>query len=294
MEEEKTKRLAELITKIINSFEFRINTERLRIDRERFRNESDVKKHVNRMYSSFDSPYRTGNRIRHLVRIISKAYEKNPIKLRKYFNHTNKFIAGISTAAYHFLTGDIKPIQTREFGGLGAIINDSEENLVFNKSQLWYAKLSGNALKKAHNSDRVLFYSENSGHSLYYSNNKGRVLELSKNSDYALECSENKYALFYSLNKDHSLKYSKNRSHTMFSSINLDNALERSENNGSLTSSVNLDNTLENSKYVDCQSSKYEGCPSLDSTIISESVKKNIAEAIDAGNAEYMLILEVK
>jgi len=106
---------------------------------------------------------KNGNGVRKLVKIVSNAYDENPEKLRKYFNSDNLLVVGIATSAYHFLTGDIRPIQTREYGGLGAIINDSEEGLKFNRNQLSFAKLSGFALQNSTNSGKALFSSENSG-----------------------------------------------------------------------------------------------------------------------------------
>jgi len=121
-----------------------------------------------------------GNFVRALMRIIAKAYEKNPETLRRYFNHENQKIAGIATSAYHFLTGDIKPIQTRNFGGLGAIINDSEESLKFGRNQLNFAKLCGDALWYSENNGYALWHSENNGNALWKSENSGDALENSR------------------------------------------------------------------------------------------------------------------
>ena len=96
-----------------------------------------------------------GNRIRHLVRVISNAYKENPKQLKKYFNDQKPQIAGLATSAYHFLTGKIKPIQKKKFGGLGAIINKTKSHLKFKKRQLNFAKLTGDALQFSKNSEGV-------------------------------------------------------------------------------------------------------------------------------------------
>lgn len=113
---------------------------------------------------------RNGNRIRHIVRVVAKAYEKNPEKLREYFDEHrqerhmtyeerqlrdelrdeyglpvpliftesykhDELVAGIATSAYYSLTGDIEPILKTRYGGLGATItlSGSDDVLTFLK-----------------------------------------------------------------------------------------------------------------------------------------------------------------
>ena len=72
-----------------------------------------------------------GNRIRHIVRVVAKAYKENPEELIEYFDSDkhDELVVGIATSAYHFLTEDIRPIQTKEHGGLGAIITIGDDSL---------------------------------------------------------------------------------------------------------------------------------------------------------------------
>ena len=181
-----------------------------------------------------------GNRIRHLVRILADSYQENPERLKSYFNNKNFLITGIATSAYHFLTGDIKPIQSRKFGGLGAIINDSEKGLTFNRNQLYFSKNSGDAL----------WDSENSGDALKYSKNSGDALKYSKNSDSALRDSKNSGdALKYSENSDSALKDSENSDYALWGSKNSVDALWGSKNSGdALKYSKNSDSALRDSK----------------------------------------------
>ena len=96
---------------------------------------------------------RNGNRIRHIVRVVAKAYEKNPEKLRRYFSSDDALVAGIATSAYYSLTGDIEPILKTRYGGLGATItlSGSDDVLTFLKklektptlhTQLQYANVN--------------------------------------------------------------------------------------------------------------------------------------------------------
>ena len=183
---------------------------------------------------------RNGNRIRHLVRIVAHAYSQNPKKLKNYFNNENQLVAGIATSAYHFLTGKITPIQKKEFGGLGAIINQSKENLKFNKKQLWFAKISGNSLRYSENSEDSLWNSENSGFSLLGSENSGFSLWNSENSG---------FSLFSSKNSDYSLWYSENSGDSLRDSDNSGFSLRKSKNSGdSLRYSENSDGSLQDSE----------------------------------------------
>lgn len=117
------------------------------------------------------SQIQRGNRLRHLTRIIAKEYQDNPEKLRDYFSLTNVdvFVQGLATSVYHFLTGDIKPIQEKHHGGLGAIISSSEKNLEFNKCQLWCAKISGDALRYSTHKDGALVGAHISDNGLFCS-----------------------------------------------------------------------------------------------------------------------------
>ena len=208
------------------------------------------------LQTAFDK--RNGNRIRHLVRIVAHAYSQNPEELENYFNNENQLVAGIATSAYHFLTDKITPIQTKAFGGLGAIINQSDKNLKFNKKQLWFAKISGDSLNCSENSEDSLWYSKNSEDSLgysknsedslWYSKNDGDALRYSKNSsfsllgsgnsDYSLLGSDNSdYSLWYSKNSNFSLKYSKNNGSSLGGSTNSKNSLKYAENSQQLKDS---------------------------------------------------------
>ena len=144
---------------------------------------------------------KNGNAVRHLTRIIAKAYKSNPEKLRKYFNDSEKLISGIATSAYNFLTGEITPMQSTEYGGLGAILTNTPKNLIFKDNQLWYSKNSGCAL----------LYSKNSGYALRGSENSGSALSVSTNSENALKNSENSgHALWHSENSGCALEGSEN------------------------------------------------------------------------------------
>ena len=204
---------------------------------------------------------KNGNRVRHLTRIISNAYSENSEELKQYFNdNTNQFITGIATSAYHFLTGDIGPILEKDFGGFGAIVDNSEEGLEFNNRQLWHSKISGDSLRHSKNKGNALRYSENSGnalwksknrgHSLESSNNKGDALWKSNNKGDALSSSKNsKHSLGYSENSERALEYSKNRGYTLWKSNNKGYALKDSKISGdALWYSENSENALEGSK----------------------------------------------
>jgi len=109
---------------------------------------------------------KNGNGVRHVMKIVSKSYKENPEELREYFNSRNSFIGGIATSAYYFLTGIMEPIQEFEYGGLGAIIDDSEKELEFGRSQLWFARLNKNSLNNSKNSSNSLWYAEIYGNAL--------------------------------------------------------------------------------------------------------------------------------
>lgn len=178
-----------------------------------------------------------GNRVRHLTRIISKAYSENPGKLEDLYNNPNQFIAGIATSAYYLLTGDMTPIIETDFGGFGAIIGNTEEGLKFNCHQLWYseigkyglwnANISGKALRYADTGEDSLMYANISGDASWHTNNSGdssryaklsgRALWHSRNSGRALGDSDSKEkALAYSKNIDYSLC---NLQRTLYNSI---------------------------------------------------------------------------
>jgi len=123
-----------------------------------------------------------GDRIRHLTRIIANAYSGKPQELVPFFKDENEYLAGIATSAYNLITNDIAPIQSIEFGGLGAILTNTEEGLTFNQCQLWYSKNSGYALRSSKNSEYTLWYSKNNGNALGYSENSGDALRGSKRS----------------------------------------------------------------------------------------------------------------
>ena len=164
---------------------------------------------------------KNGNRIRHLTRIISKAYSKNPKHLKKYFNASDDYIAGIATSAYNLLTKEIEPMQEIKFGGLGAILNEMKKGLEFSQSQLWFSK----------NSEFSLWYSKNSGNSLKGSENSGNSLWNSKNSGNSLVDSKNsRNSLWYSENSGDSLWYSENSGDSLWCSENSGNSLVDSKN----------------------------------------------------------------
>ena len=119
---------------------------------------------VNLLHKSFDA--NRGKRIRHLVRIVANAYSEDPEELKEYFENPNELVVGIATSAYHFLTGDIRPIQEKEYGGLGAIVNGSEKYLTFKKNQLWFSKLTNGALNHSILSELSLNFSVSDGSSL--------------------------------------------------------------------------------------------------------------------------------
>lgn len=173
------------------------------------------------LQTAFDK--RNGNRIRHLVRIIANAYSQNPEELKNYFDNENQLVEGIATSAYNFLTNEITPIQEKEFGGLGAIINQSKENLKFNKKQLWFARIGGDSLWGSYNSEDSLWFSENSDESLKYSKNSGKSLMGSNNCGASLRFSEN---------SEKSLRYSKNQENSLWDSYNIDSSLKYSEKSG--------------------------------------------------------------
>ena len=168
--------------------------------------EEKLKRLTNEFYNA-----RNGNRIRDIVKVVAKTYEKNPVEIMKYFNHEDRKIAGIATSAYHLLTGDLTPMCRREFGGLGAIINDSEFGLTFGRNQLQFSENSGVALTGSKNSEYALCFSENSGYALRDSENSGSALNGSKNSGSALRDSENSEdALCGSENSEDALRGSEN------------------------------------------------------------------------------------
>lgn len=193
-----------------------------------------------------------GNRVRHLVRIVANAYDNDPKRLKRYFNDS-ELIAGLATSAYHFLTGDIKPIQTREYGGLGAIINDSEHNLEFGRCQLWFSRLSGNALTYSTNKNHALRYSENSDKALFGSTNSDKALSDSINSGYALHESVNSGSVLWdSTILDNALGYSKNSDSVLSNSKILNQALYHSKNSDGVLYKSNISsNTLLNSENTE-------------------------------------------
>lgn len=123
-----------------------------------------------------------GNRARHLVNNLAESYKSNPEELRKYFSNNTPLISGLATAVYGMLTGDLTPVQSREYGGFGITLNSSRENLSFSRNQLWFAKLSGDALLNSENSGNDLWRSKNSDYALLGSENSGKALWGSKRS----------------------------------------------------------------------------------------------------------------
>jgi len=208
------------------------------------------KRFASLLKTAFDK--KNGNRIRHLVRIVADSYSQNLEELQKYFDSENPLVAGIATSAYNFLTDEISPIQKKEFGGLGAIINQSKRNLEFNRRQLWFAKISGSSLIFSKNSDDSLKYSENGGHSLWNSENSGNSLLYSKNGGHSLWNSKNcGDSLFESENSGNSLNFSQNSGNSLWNSRNGDYSLMSSRNKGhSLKCSENSGNSLRGSKRV--------------------------------------------
>jgi hypothetical protein len=110
-----------------------------------------------------------GKQLRRIVRLVADSYKDTPLLLKPYFSHENPKLAGIATSAFYLITGNIEPIQTTEYGGLGAIIDKTGAGLRFWENQLHFAKLSGNSLRNSENSGDALKYSENSGNVLEHS-----------------------------------------------------------------------------------------------------------------------------
>ncbi len=187
-----------------------------------------------------------GSRIRHLVRVVANAYKNNPNELKpssydSYQNFPyedyNEKIAGIASSAYHFLTGDFKAIQFFEYGGLGAIITKSPDELKFSDNQLQFARISGKALSHSVNSGNALQYAETSESALWMSENLENSLQYSKNSGNAFENTQN---------SGNSLQFSANSGTSLIGSRNSGNALQHSTNSGrSLVISKNSDNVLQ-------------------------------------------------
>ena len=214
----------------------------------------------------------SGNRIRHLTRVIAASYKNDPEELRKFFEVSdqsvgnlaseeqlliNQFVAGIATSAYHFLTGDITSIQTVEYGGLGAIISKSEPNLKFSKEQLNYAKISGTSLKNSRNKAHALWYSENSENALQNSKNKEGALIHSINSGSALKNSRNKgCALQDSQNSENALRGSKSTGYSLRFSTNIDNAKKLAINTDDLRRERDYANIMQANRDYESEQSR--------------------------------------
>jgi len=205
----------------------------------------------------------SGTNIRLLNKFLARAYFNNKEGLKELFEHENELMKGIATSAYHLITGDIKPCQTVEFGGLGAIIKKSEEGLKFNQRQLNFAEISERALKKSINSDLALFCTFNSDLALEESINSGRALIQSTNSGTTLHKSINSGSALYSSNNlDDALLSSINLDCSLGDSINSDSVLNFSVNRGEslrgslnrgyvLMDSINSDKALKDSLNIE-------------------------------------------
>jgi len=111
-----------------------------------------------------------GDLIRQRVRVIAEEYRNKPKELRNYFDDENLLLAGIATSAYHFITGEIEPIQSTQFGGIGAIILDSSMDLEFELDQLHFAQIFGKSLRGANLKDNAGWSAEAYEYSLWRAN----------------------------------------------------------------------------------------------------------------------------
>jgi len=109
--------------------------------------------------------------------LIEKEYNKNG-----NFNNEKGLAKEAATSAYHFSAEEIKPLQIREFGGLGAITSDSEEELRFGSKNPSYAligsKRSGWTLIGSRSSGWTLIGSKSSGWTLIGSRSSGWTLKI--------------------------------------------------------------------------------------------------------------------
>lgn len=157
-----------------------------------------------------------GDLIRQKVRVIAEDYKDRAEKLKDYFDNENPLIGGIATSAYHFITGDITPMQSRQLGGLGAIILESQSDLEFKLDQLYFAQIFGTSLRGAKLSDNAGWKAE------AYESSLGRA-----------ECRDNAmtYSKLYNWAglgatlKDNSMKYSIRTKNTLYEVRKDDDAL---------------------------------------------------------------------
>ncbi|VVB82283.1 Uncharacterised protein [uncultured archaeon] len=174
-------------------------------------NEEKLKELLNRIYEN-----KNGNRMRQLVKFVADFYKNRAPELKKYFDNEDLLIGGIATSAYYAITEDISQIQSHEFGGLGAIIQQTQSELEFNQDQLRFAKLSGLALKYSRLSD-----------------NAGWKTEVYDDALWGARCSDN--ALMYShlhdrtgvaaTLKDNSMQYSIRSKNALYKAGIYDDAL---------------------------------------------------------------------
>ena len=89
-----------------------------------------------------------GDRVGELTSIVAISYKWNKKGLKKYFNSSNDYVAGIATGAYAMITGDTNPLRAVKYGGLGATLwlhdeefNERNDMINIGSNQLRYAKL---------------------------------------------------------------------------------------------------------------------------------------------------------
>jgi hypothetical protein len=190
-----------------------------------------------------------GRKLRQIVKNFATLYQNDPESLRTNCDSDYEKVAGVATSAYYHLTGDIKPIQERGYGGLGVTIRVSEPGLEFGRSQLHYARLGGTALQFSKNSNLALWMSKNAGYALQGSVNTDLALMGSVNYGNSLQKSRNdECALAYSCNFRNALQQSKNSGDALKNSRNFRNALQDSANrDNALEFSINRADALKNS-----------------------------------------------
>ncbi len=148
-----------------------------------------------------------GDLIRQMVRVIAEYYKKKPEELKDYFDNKNFLIEGIATSAYHLITGDITPMQSRQLGGLGAIILESPMELEFKLDQLHFAQIFGTSLRGAKLLDNAGWKAEAYESSLGRAECRDNAMTYSKLYDWA--------GLGATL-KDNSMKYSIRTKNTLY------------------------------------------------------------------------------
>ena len=110
-------------------------------------------------YGFWDKIEHSSQKMRKFVNLITKKYKENPEELRSYFNSDTEVLAGLASSAYFELTGNIFPIQSLRYGGLGCTINDCKKGLDFSRDQLNFAYIGKNALENAVITENALFLS---------------------------------------------------------------------------------------------------------------------------------------